>query len=108
MGFGTDNCRDVDVDANGKMIPEHLEKLIMEDKAKGYQPFFVNCTAGSTVIGAFDPINAIADVCQKYGVWLHIDVKYLHSRFSGCPLKWCMTYVLIIMTSKHFWLLQCI
>ena len=78
MGFGTDNCRDVDVDANGKMIPEHLEKLIMEDKAKGYQPFFVNCTAGSTVIGAFDPINAIADVCQKHGVWLHIDVKYLH------------------------------
>ena len=60
------------------MIPEHLEKLIMEDKAKGYQPFFVNCTAGSTVIGAFDPINAIADVCQKHGVWLHIDVKYLH------------------------------
>ena len=51
MGFGTDNCRDVDVDVNGKMIPEHLEKLIMEDKAKGCRPFFVNCTAGSTVIG---------------------------------------------------------
>ena len=76
-----DNCREVDVDVNGKMIPEHLEKLILEDKANGCHPFFVNCTSGSTVIGAFDPINAIADVCQKHGVWLHIDVRSIKCNF---------------------------
>ena len=65
----------MDVDDNGKMDPEHLEKLIKEDIENGFYPFFVNCTAGTTVIGAFDPINPIADICEKYNTWLHIDVK---------------------------------
>ena len=30
-------------------------------------------TEGTTVFGAFDPINALADVCAKYGLWLHVD-----------------------------------
>ena len=36
---------------------------------------FVNATAGSTVYGAFDPINEIADICEKYNMWLHVDVS---------------------------------
>ena len=59
----------------GRMCPRHLERLIMEDREKGLSPFFVNCTSGTTVYGAFDPINDIADVCEKFGLWLHIDVK---------------------------------
>ena len=51
----------------------------MEDREKGLSPFFVNCTSGTTVYGAFDPINAIADVCEKFGLWLHIDVKIFFS-----------------------------
>jgi glutamate/tyrosine decarboxylase-like PLP-dependent enzyme len=46
--------------------------------AKGYRPFFVNCTSGSTVYGSFDPINAIADICQKHNIWMHIDVGIQH------------------------------
>lgn len=38
-------------------------------------PLFVNATAGSTVYGAFDPINEIADICEKYNLWLHVDVS---------------------------------
>ena len=75
LGIGTDNVREVDVDERGRMDPEHLRKLIEDDKKKGFYPFFVNATAGTTVIGAFDPINAIADVCQEHGIWLHIDVR---------------------------------
>ena len=56
------------------MCPTDLERLISEDKARGLQPFFVNCTAGTTVIGAFDPINDIADICERHRVWMHIDV----------------------------------
>lgn len=56
------------------MCPADLERLISEDKARGLHPFFVNCTAGTTVIGAFDPINDIADICERHGVWMHIDV----------------------------------
>lgn len=62
-------------DDRGRMIPSKLEELILERKAKGHIPFFVNATAGTTVIGAFDPIPEIADICQRHKLWLHIDVS---------------------------------
>ena len=62
----------------GRMIPEELEKLIIRHKSEGHLPFFVNCTTGTTVYGAYDPIEPIADICEKYGIWLHIDVSKSH------------------------------
>lgn len=64
-------------DERGHIIPGKLEELIIERKAKGHIPFFVNATAGTTVIGAFDPISDIADICEKYGLWLHVDVSFI-------------------------------
>lgn len=74
-GLGTDNVVQIEVDNLGKMRVDKLEAAILATKAKGHVPFFVNCTCGTTVVGAFDPINPIADLCQKYGMWLHIDVS---------------------------------
>ncbi|KAK9701930.1 Pyridoxal-dependent decarboxylase conserved domain [Popillia japonica] len=92
-GLGTDNCLMVPSDLQGRMIPAELERLILDRKAKGHIPFFVCCTSGTTVLGSFDPINEIADICQKYGLWLHVDAawggglllskKYRHPRLSG-------------------------
>ncbi|KYN22051.1 Glutamate decarboxylase [Trachymyrmex cornetzi] len=92
-GLGTDNCVMVPSDERGRIIPSKLEELILERKAKGHIPFFVNATAGTTVIGAFDPIPEIADICQKYNLWLHVDAawggglllsrKYRHPRMTG-------------------------
>lgn len=42
---------------------------------QGAVPFFVNATAGTTVLGAFDPIHEIADICEKHNLWLHVDVS---------------------------------
>lgn len=50
---------------------------------QGYVPLFVNATAGSTVYGAFDPINEIADICEKYNLWLHVDVSIYRSCSSS-------------------------
>ena len=57
------------------MIPSELERLVKERFEMGHRPYFVNCTEGTTVVGAFDPIHPIADICDKYGLWLHIDVS---------------------------------
>uniref|UniRef100_A0A336MQR1 CSON003354 protein n=1 Tax=Culicoides sonorensis TaxID=179676 RepID=A0A336MQR1_CULSO len=101
-GLGTDNCIMVPSDEHGKMIVSELDRLIAEQKAKGHIPFFVNATAGTTVLGAFDPINEIADVCEKYGCWLHIDAawggglllsqKYRHPRLDGVERAQSVTW----------------
>ena len=42
---------------------------------QGAVPFLVSATSGTTVLGAFDPLEAVADVCQRHGLWLHVDVS---------------------------------
>lgn len=69
-------------DIQGRLIPSELERLVVERKNKGHIPFFVNATSGTTVLGAFDPINEIADICEKYGMWLHVDVSINLYRMS--------------------------
>ena len=59
------------------MIPEDLVKKIKETKCEGRVPFFVNTTCGTTVLGSFDPLDKIADVCEKFKLWLHVDVSIL-------------------------------
>ncbi|CAH1773736.1 unnamed protein product [Owenia fusiformis] len=75
-GIGTDNCIAVKCDERGKMIPGELEKCILQAKSEGAKPFYVTCTTGSTVLGAFDPINEIADICETYGMWMHVDAAW--------------------------------
>jgi glutamate/tyrosine decarboxylase-like PLP-dependent enzyme len=76
IGVGKDNVRFVETDGKGKMQAAHLDTLIMEDIANGYHPFFVNATAGTTVLGAFDDLKSISDVCKKHELWLHVDGAY--------------------------------
>lgn len=42
---------------------------------QGAVPFFVSATSGTTVLGAFDPLDSIADICEKHGAWMHVDVS---------------------------------
>lgn len=76
MGIGTENLVTVKTDSVGRMLAEDLEKQIAIVVKENRMPFFVNATAGTTVLGAFDDLNEIADVCEKYNLWLHVDVGY--------------------------------
>ena len=60
----------------GRMLVSDLEQKIEKAKAEGAVPFFVSATAGTTVLGAFDPINEVADLCSKHQIWFHVDVSY--------------------------------
>ena len=52
---------------------ERLEEIVVLAKEKGETPFYVNATAGTTVLGSFDPLDRIADVCERHKLWLHVD-----------------------------------
>ncbi|NNE14840.1 MAG: aminotransferase class V-fold PLP-dependent enzyme [Saprospiraceae bacterium] len=75
-GVGRDNIRYIQSDEHGKMNVKELESQIQQDLANGYRPFFVNATAGTTVMGAFDPLIKISEICKQYDLWMHVDGAY--------------------------------
>ncbi|NWV29898.1 CSAD decarboxylase, partial [Origma solitaria] len=85
----------------GKMIPEELEKEIQRVKAEGSEPLFVCATSGTTVLGAFDPLDAIADVCARHGLWLHVDVSLGGPPCGGGPAV--PLWVLIPLSLQAAW-----
>ncbi|MEZ7941011.1 MAG: aminotransferase class V-fold PLP-dependent enzyme [Flavobacteriales bacterium] len=90
-GIGKNNIRYISADSKGRMIPEKLEKQIIEDLEEGLLPTYVNVTAGTTVLGAFDPIDKIAEITEKYGVWLHVDGAYCGSVIFSDQYKHLVT-----------------
>ncbi|XDA86262.1 hypothetical protein R6Z07M_015978 [Ovis aries] len=76
LGIGTENVCFVETDGRGKMIPEELEKRVQEAEKEGAAPFLVCATSGTTVLGAFDPLDEIADICERHGLWLHVDASW--------------------------------
>jgi sulfinoalanine decarboxylase len=78
-GIGRNNIRYIETDTKGRLIPEKLEEQILEDLQNDKIPTYVNATAGTTVLGAFDPIDKIADITEKYKIWLHVDGAYCGS-----------------------------
>jgi len=90
-GIGKNNIRYIAADSGGRMIPEKLEQQITEDIKEGFIPTYVNDTAGTTVLGAFDPIDKIADITEKYGVWLHVDGAYCGSVIFSDKYKHLVT-----------------
>ena len=73
MGIGIENLVKVKSDVEGRLIPEALEAAIQQSLSEKKTPFFVGATAGTTVLGAFDPLPPIAEITKKYGLWLHVD-----------------------------------
>ncbi|XP_075682855.1 glutamate decarboxylase 1-like [Rhinoderma darwinii] len=76
LGIGIENVIAVRCDERGKMIPSDLEEKIIAEKEKGHVPFYVSATAGTTVYGAFDPFVKIAVICEKHGLWMHVDAAW--------------------------------
>jgi len=90
LGLGVENVIKVKTDDGGRMIPEELEKCILKAKEENKSPFFVNATSGSTVLGAYDDLDALADVCKKHSVWLHVDACWGGSAILSKKLRHLM------------------
>lgn len=79
LGIGRDYVRNIPTSSKGRMDPEALAEQISKDLTDGLQPFFINATAGTTVLGVFDPIDPLADLAERYELWLHVDGAYCGS-----------------------------
>src|ERR1041385_1940650 len=59
-----------------RMNPSALDEAIQSDKKAGLNPFLIIAAAGTTDVGAVDPLDAIADIAQSHSLWLHVDGAY--------------------------------
>jgi aromatic-L-amino-acid decarboxylase len=107
LGLGTRSLRKIAVNDRFEMVPEALADAIEEDIGTGYLPLCVIPTIGTTSSSSIDPVDAVADICEKYGIWLHVDTAYagsaaivpeLQHYFKGCERADS------IVTNPHKWL----
>ena len=76
LGIGSSWVRALPIDEHRRLRPEAVAAAIDEDRAAGVTPVAVVATAGTTLTGAVDPVDALADVCAERDVWLHVDGAY--------------------------------
>jgi aromatic-L-amino-acid/L-tryptophan decarboxylase len=107
-GLGTDAIRIVEVDGDLAMSPAALAARLERDVARGYTPVLVCATVGTTSTTAIDPLAELGPICQKYGVWLHVDAAYAgvsavvpELRPLQAGVEWADSYT----TDAHKWLL---
>ncbi len=76
LGFAPEQLREIPTDEDFRLPVAELERAIAEDRAAGKRPFCVAATAGTTNSGAVDPLGDLADLCEREGLWLHVDGAY--------------------------------
>jgi aromatic-L-amino-acid decarboxylase len=75
-GIGREAVRLVPHDDRLRLDPEQLEAQVSADRAAGDIPFLAIATAGTTGVGALDPVDALADVCERQDLALHVDAAW--------------------------------
>ena len=75
-GLGRGAVRTLPVDAEYRLDPAALDRAIDEDRRAGRVPVCVVVNVGDVNTGAIDPLEAIAGICRRHGVWLHGDGAY--------------------------------
>jgi aromatic-L-amino-acid decarboxylase len=108
LGMGQRNVRRVPTDAEFRMRPDVLASLIEKDLADGLKPCCVAATVGTTSTTSVDPVPAIAEICRRYKIWLHVDAAYAGSAAIAPEFRWAFEgceHADSLVTNPHKWLL---
>lgn len=75
---GLEECvlRVIPQDYQYRMVTSELSKQIKKDIQADLKPFLIIANAGSTDVGAIDPLNVLADIALQNNIWLHVDAAY--------------------------------
>ena len=76
LGFAPEQLRKISSDAHFRLPLRGLRAAIASDREAGRRPFCVIASAGTTNTGAVDPLDELADFCQREDLWLHVDGAY--------------------------------
>jgi aromatic-L-amino-acid/L-tryptophan decarboxylase len=90
LGFGLSGVRHIPTDDAYRMDVGALRAAIDEDKRNGIRPIAVVATVGTTSTTAIDPVNEIADVCERENLWLHVDAAYGGSAAIIPEMRWVL------------------
>ncbi|MFB6955919.1 lysine decarboxylase DesA [Streptomyces sp. NPDC056309] len=80
LGLGAESVVCVPVDRDQRMQTLALAHELERCRGDGLVPMAVVATAGTTDFGSVDPLPEIAELCERFGTWLHVDAAY------GCGL----------------------
>ncbi len=83
-GLGPCERRYLPMDGGRRMRAEALDEAVEEDRAAGLRPWMVVASAGTTDVGAVDPLAEIGRVARRHGLWYHVDAAY-GGFFLLCP-----------------------
>lgn len=86
-GYGKENLQIIETDEAFAMDAQALEMTIKNDLAAGFHPACVVAAIGTTSSMAMDPVDAIAGICQKYNVWLHVDAAFAGTAATVLELR---------------------
>lgn len=75
-GLESSPLRKIPVDQKGKMMTQELERQIQQDKDAGLSPWILCATAGTTNLGAIDPLQKCHEICRREKLWMHVDAAY--------------------------------
>lgn len=76
LGLGLAGVCKIKVDRDLRLDTGALRAAIEEDRQQGIRPLAVVATVGTTSTTAVDPVTAIADICERERLWLHVDAAY--------------------------------
>ena len=76
LGLGQASITHVAADEQFRMQPQLLAQAIADDRRAGISPMAVVATVGTTSTTSADPVDAIADLCERERIWLHVDAAY--------------------------------
>jgi aromatic-L-amino-acid decarboxylase len=73
LGLGNEALRLIPTDDDCRIRLDALRKAIKDDRGKNYHPFCIIGCAGTVNSGAFDDLNALADLAEEENMWFHVD-----------------------------------
>ena len=107
LGLGLSGLSHIPTAADRTMDVAALEKTIAEDRSRGVRPLAVVATVGTTSTTAIDPVPAIAEVCRRNDLWLHVDAAYGGAAAVIPEMRWVLDgcdQADSIVVNPHKWL----